>query len=191
MASFGVVIDACVLIKASVRDTLIRVYAAGFYRLYWSESILAEVTGSLVSDGLATEAGARRLAGVFREVLADAEVFGFEHLTDGMTNDPKDRHVLAAAVYAGARYIVTENLKDYPNHALALHGVEARSADAFLTELFELDGERMADIVTIQASVLRNPPLTVDQVLDNLTRAGVPTFARLIRTQLGLSQAES
>ena len=65
MAPIGVVIDACVLIKASVRDTLIRAYAAGYFRLHWSETILAEVTRNLVADGFATETGAQRLAGVF------------------------------------------------------------------------------------------------------------------------------
>jgi predicted nucleic acid-binding protein len=33
-------------------------------------------------------------------------------LTDGMTNHPEDRHVLAAAVRANAEVIVTFNLND-------------------------------------------------------------------------------
>ena len=41
-----------------------------------------------------------------------AEVKGYEDLIAKMTNDPKDRHVLAAAVKSGARQLVTFNLKD-------------------------------------------------------------------------------
>ena len=39
-------------------------------------------------------------------------------LVGGMTNDPKDRHVLAAAVRANAEVVVTFNLADFPDPAL-------------------------------------------------------------------------
>lgn len=46
-----------------------------------------------------------------------------------MTNDPKDRHVLAAAVRGHAGLIVTANIKDFPASALD-------SALARMTPLF-------------------------------------------------------
>lgn len=156
------------------------------FRLHWSEAILSEVTRNLVVDEMTTEAGAQRLAETFRNVLADAQVSGFEHLIDGMTNDPKDRHVVATAVQAGAQLIVTENLAHFPPHALECHGITACSTDTFLVDLYDRHGDLMAEIVIVQASVLRNPPLTVAQVLDNLTRDGASVFAGRVRTQLNL-----
>jgi hypothetical protein len=38
----------------------------------------------------------------------DAEITGYEQLVDSMTNDLKDRHVLATAVRGGAELLVTE-----------------------------------------------------------------------------------
>lgn len=185
MSTFGVVVDACVLVKASVRDTLIRAYGAGLYRLHWTDDILAEVERNLVADSLTTASGARRLVETFRTVLAEAQVSGYERLIASMTNDPKDRHVVAAAVAAGAQLIVTDNLRDFPDSALAGHAIEARNPDDFLVELFDLHDQELVDIVNVQASVLRNPPLSVEQVLDNLARDGAPTFAALVRKRLG------
>lgn len=38
MPTFGVVLDACVLIPASLCDTLLQAAAADLYRLHWSEA---------------------------------------------------------------------------------------------------------------------------------------------------------
>jgi len=181
VSSVAVVVDACVLIKASVRDTLIRAYGAGLYLLHWTDDILAEIERNLAATGMTTPEGAERLAAKLREALADARVSGHERLIPSMTNDPKDRHGLAAAVASGSRLIVTDNLKDFPVHAVVDHGIEACGPDEFLVGLFETNPSLMAEIVEIQARVLRRPPLTTAQVLVNLTRDGVPTFAGLVR----------
>ena len=48
------------------------------------------------------------------EAFSDAEVTGYRSLIEGLTCDPKDRHVLAAAVRADAGAIVTFNTTDFP-----------------------------------------------------------------------------
>ena len=51
-----------------------------------------------------------------------------------MTNDPKDQHVLAAAVRADAAVIVTANLGDFPASALQPYDITAVHPDDFLLE---------------------------------------------------------
>jgi hypothetical protein len=82
-----------------------------------------------------------------------------------MTNEVDDRHVLAAAVVAGAGVIVTGNLKDFPEHALMPYGVEALSPDEFLEQLLDAAPSLMIQTLQEQAADLRNPPLTVADIL--------------------------
>lgn len=117
MSSFIVVLDAGVLIPAPLRDTLLRAVEAGLYRAQWSEDILEEVRRNLISELGRSEEQAQRLVDTIHTAFPEAMVTGYASLTAAMTNHPKDRHVLAAAVVAGAQVIVTSNLKDFPQAA--------------------------------------------------------------------------
>ncbi len=181
MASLGVVLDACVLIPAALRDILIRAAVRDLYRPYWSETILQEVERNLVRAQLTTGAQAQRLVNVLRTRFPRAMTAGYEQLIPSMTTrDEGDRHVAAAAVTTYAQIIVTFNLRDFPEEALALYGIEAQHPDAFLAYLVALAPELMRQVIEQQAAALRNPPKTYDDILDNLT-AQVPRFAALMR----------
>ena len=54
-----------------------------------------------------------------QRAFPEALVTGYAYLTEVMRNDPRDRHVLAAAVRAGAAVIVTNNVRDFPVEACA------------------------------------------------------------------------
>jgi len=97
-----------------------------------------------------------------------------------MPNDPKDRHVAAAAVKAGAQAIVTSNLRDF-RHLPA--GIEAQSPDDFLEHLFDLDPDRFLELVCAQAAALKNPPYTFEQLLAGLATT-VPAFVATVAAYL-------
>jgi hypothetical protein len=109
----------------------------------------------------------------------EAQVQGYEKLTALMTNDPKDRHVVAAAVRANAQVIVTSNLKDFPSSSLAEWEVEARHPDRFLMDLYAVDPQTVA-------SRLRDQAATIGRSLPDLLatlRVGVPKFAAVITSK--------
>lgn len=113
----------------------------------------------------------------------EASVAGYEPLISAMTNDEKDRHVVAAAVRCHAQVIVTTNLKHFLDAALDPFGLEAQHPDEFLCNLFDLDSGRVLQAVTEQAADLRKPTRTVLEVLEALGKI-VPQFAELIRSTL-------
>lgn len=183
VAPFKVVLDANVLFPFSLRDALLRAAAEGFFQLYWSDEILDETTRNLVGTGTITSEQANRLRGAMTGAFPESMVTGYEPLIDAMPNHAKDRHVAAAAVKAGAQVIVTSNLKDFTTLP---DGIEAQSPDEFLSNLFDLDPDGMAELVREQAKALRNPPRAFGELLAGLAKT-VPEFARSVADHVGVS----
>jgi len=179
-----VVLDACVIFQAPLRDTLLRAAEHRLYEVCWSDMILSEVSRNLVSSGRMSQKQVQRLLEKMRQFFPNATVRGFEDIIPDMTNNEKDRHVLAAAVAGSADTIVTSNLRDFPDRALEPFEIEAKSPDQFLMILFRQNSETMMGIVREQAAELRKPPKTVEEVLDDIALVA-PQFAAAVRSGLG------
>jgi predicted nucleic acid-binding protein len=150
-----VVVDANVLFPLTLRDTVLRAAAAGYFRLCWSREILDEM----------------------ERYFPEAMVTGYEPLIESMCNDAKDRHVVAVAVKAGAQVVVTNNLRDF---VPLPEGIEAQSPDDFLCNLFDLDPDGFVVLLQSQSADMRNPPVPMERLLERLDRA-VPEFAQAVR----------
>ena len=183
--AFVVVLDACVLFPASLRDTLLRAANARLYRLQLTEEILEEVRRNLANKGL-PKANAQRIYDTIRHQFSEAFITSYQPFISAMPINEKDRHVLAAAVASRAQVIVTQNLKDFPQALLAPFEIEAQSSDDFLTHLYELEPIAMLHIIAEQAGELRNPPKTIPELLDTLQQH-VPNLVRLVRQDMGIA----
>lgn len=179
-APFIVVVDANVLFPLTLRDTVLRAAAAGFYQLRWSAEILDEMERNLVSTRTMPADKAARLRAMMEKYFPEALVTGYEPLVAAMQNDAKDRHVVAAAVKAGAQVVTTSNLKDFTPLP---DGIEAQSPDKFLWNLFDLDPEGFTEMLCEQAADLQKPPVTFDELLERLARA-VPDLVTAVREHI-------
>lgn len=179
---FAAVLDASVLYPLPLRDTLLRVAETELYDPYWSGRILDEVVRNLVADGRASEEQARRLTDAMAAAFDGAAIpqAAIDRLEGAMTNDPKDRHVLAAAVVSDAEAVVTLNLKDFPLQACEPFAIEPLHPDVFLLDLYGLDGDEVYETLKRQAATLSRPAMTLDDLLDRLALTA-PSFAQAIR----------
>lgn len=175
-APFIVVVDANVFFPLTLRDTALRAAAAGFYQLRWSARILDEMERNLVSTATMSADKAARLRAAMETHFPEAEVIGYEPLIAGLQNDEKDRHVVAAAVKAGAQVIATSNLKDFTPLP---EGLEAQSPDEFLGNLFDLDPESFVSMLREQSADLTNPPVSFEELLERLARV-VPDLVAMV-----------
>jgi hypothetical protein len=95
--------------------------------------------------------------------------------------DPDDRHVLAAAIRAGADVIVTFNLSDFPSEVLSRYGIEALHPDEFVTSLLDLTPHVVCAAAKRQRESLKHPPKSVEEYLDALERQGLAQTASALR----------
>ena len=176
--SIPVLYDACVLYGNEVRDLLMRIAISGMVRAHWTDEILDETFGNLIANR--PDLSPERLA-VTRErmnaAVPGALVGGYETLVEALKlPDPDDRHVLAAAITAGAVVIVTSNLNDFPAETLQPFGIEAKTPDDFVLDQISLDEGSVRDCVHQIARGRTRPPKTYEAVLNALERARPSRF---------------
>lgn len=180
-STFTAVIDANVFYGIRVTSLILHLAQADLFRPRWSEKIHEEWIGNLHRNrGLPREKLQKRREAIDASVL-DCLITDYQDLEASLSlPDPDDRHVFAAAVKAQASRIVTFNLADFPSKALDPAGIAAIHPDQFLMELFETSQMQFAEAVRQDFQHYKAPPLTFEQYIKDLRKAGVPKTAELI-----------
>jgi len=181
--AFPVLLDTNVLFGGYLCDTLLRLAEAETFRPLWSEDILDELARNLVIRGLRADQVHRRIDQM-RRAFPDALVEGYEPLIDSMTCDPKDRHVLAAAVRANAELLVTFNLADFPSVSTDPYDIAAVHPDEFLLDQLDLYPGHTLRALQAQSAAYTHPVRTVEGVLAQLAKSGVHGFSDEVRRHL-------
>jgi predicted nucleic acid-binding protein len=182
--AFTAIYDANVLHPPGLRDLLVRLGQTGLFRARWTEQILDETIRSILRRR--PDLSASRLARTRQlmcEAIPDCLVSGHHHLIDGLElPDPNDRHVLAAAIRCSAQVIVTANLADFPRDVLQPFDIEAQGPDQFILDLVDFAPGRVATVVQQQAAALRDPPRTIEDLLETLSANGLPRAVAALRS---------
>lgn len=182
------VYDANILYRAPLRDLFIRLAQAGLVRARWTETIHDEWLRNVIKDNpqLSPERLARTRA-LMNDAVRDCLVTGYEELIDSLTlPDPEDRHVVAAAIRAGAEVIVTYNLTDFPTETLDRFDIEAQHPDDFLISLLDTAPGAVCAAVKRQRESLRNPPKSTTELLTTLESQGLTRAVTRLRQFIDL-----
>jgi len=181
-ADFKIVIDACVLANIVVCDAFLRL--AEKPRLFlprWSTEILDEtrrVHQKLSWPDELAESWRCKVEHSFPDAIVD----DYEHLLEKVTNHEKDRHVLAAAIRAGASVIVTFNKKDFPETTLTPWGIEVCHPQDYLLTLYSMAPEIV--VLKLNQMARKRDKDFIDLLL--LLGKALPTFTSHLINDLGL-----
>lgn len=140
---FTAIYDACVLYPFQVRDILMVAAMTRLFSVYWTDAILDECTKNLIRNKKTNHSNMQRLVADMKALFPYATIAlnDYEQLIQAMTNHPKDRHVLAAAVSKNVNVIVTNNVKDFPIASLRPFFIEAQTPDTFVSHVIDLAPE--------------------------------------------------
>jgi hypothetical protein len=161
-----------------------RLAVTGIFRARWTQRIHDEWTRNLLANR--TDIPRERLdraCAKMNDAVPDSLVTGYERFESCIElPDPNDRHVVAAAVRAGAATIVTTNLKHFPHAALAPLGIEPQHPDDFAVFLYDLSTEKVRQAAREHRAALKNPPKLVAEYLADLRKQGLSKIADRLAT---------
>lgn len=182
MTAYAALLDANVLYPAPMRDLLLQLALTDIYKAKWTTDIHNEwIEALLRQQPHRDRAALERTRDLMDRSTRDCLVTGYTALIPSLDlPDPDDRHVLAAAIVGRCDVIVTQNLKDFPDHALSPFGIEAMHPDDFLCNHLHLAPGVFCEAVRTVRARLKHPPYAVDEYLTTLSAQGlVATVAEL------------
>lgn len=181
--AYTALLDACVLYPNMLRDLLLRLAVTDLYRAKWSADIHDEWMRSLAANrpDIPPE-HITRVRNLMDENVRDALVEDYASLVPGLTlPDPKDRHVLAAAIVGRADVIVTFNLREFPADLPSASRLSTRTNSCATSSTWRRIW--VCAVVRELRTGLRNPPRSVDGYLATLEKHDLIDFAAALRSR--------
>lgn len=173
-ADYRVFIDACVLANFGVGDLLLRLSERPRLILpSWSSDVLDEVHRTQINKLAWPVELADSYQSEIRNAFPDAEISNYESLIESLNNDPKDRHVLAAAIKGNCKLLLTFNLRHFPKETTQPWGVEIAHPQDYLKVLYEMDPKL---VVARLGEMAGRRGIEIEDVLIDLGKA-LPTFS--------------
>ena len=179
---FTAILDACVIYPAPLRDLLLNLAAVELYKPKWTKEIQEEwINNLLLNRPDLKRESLNNTCQVMDAAFPDSNITDYEELIDGLTlPDLKDRHVLAAAIKSKADIIVTSNLKDFPSAYTRKYDIEVQHPDDFISNLINLDKDKVIVALLNQIESLKNPPKSKNEVLETLLKCGLGKSVKLL-----------
>jgi predicted nucleic acid-binding protein len=175
--------DACVLYPFHLRNLLVQCGVDRLVDVHWTDQIHDEWIRNLAANR--SDISVERLTktrDLMKQVLPSADVTGYERLVLELTlPDPSDRHVLAAAITAGASHIVTWNQSDFPSADLTPYHITASTPDDFLVELYRVAPDATIAMVANARRNLRTTVPSVPEFIEALEAQHLLGFGALLR----------
>lgn len=168
-------LDACVLYPAPLRDLLMRLAVHDLISAKWSERIHEEWIEALLEKRRdLTRGQLERVRELMDRHAGDCLVEGYEARIPTLAlPDPDDRHVLVAAIEADAEAIVTWNLGDFPKDAVRAHGIDVWTPDELLARLIGENPDAVVQVMREHRRSLKNPPKSATEYLGTLSQQGL------------------
>ena len=145
-----VFLDANIIAKPVTRTLLMVGGAPSGFRAVWSLAAEQEATAHMRPRAVAPALIRERFGLQLTSSGSDAERF--------LETKGADRQILADAVTASARFLITEDVDDYGQRDLASVGISAVNPDLFLAE--RLTREAYATVIDLFVERQVNPPTT-------------------------------
>ncbi|MEQ9304713.1 MAG: PIN domain-containing protein, partial [Marinoscillum sp.] len=169
-----------------LRDILLGFAQFDLYRPIWSDHIFDELE-RVIREKNPDWSDKKVLSKleIIDEAFPSARVEKYESLIEGLElKDPKDRHVLAAAIKVNANVIVTQKIKDFPDEYVEQFGLHVLTPDDFICDIIDLDHERSVEAFKQMVLHKRNPDLDEFEVLDMLRKNGLTKSADFLHSQI-------
>jgi predicted nucleic acid-binding protein len=174
-----VLLDACVLYSAPVRDLFLSIASENVFIPQWTNQIQQEWQVNLLKNRPDLDISKiNQIENLMNRAFPKANINKYSGLERNLNMpDLNDRHVLAAAIKGKSNYLTTFNLKDFPQGLLENYEIALIHPDKLLSKFQEKSPISVQIAFDKMVSRLKNPPKTKSEVKRMLEKCGLENIS--------------
>ncbi|MFD7157845.1 hypothetical protein ACFV9C_24805 [Kribbella sp. NPDC059898] len=160
-------LDANVIRGQQTTHVLLSLADHDVFEPHWTQQVIDEMRRNR-PPGLPEADIDRRIRAMnvgFPDAMVEAPP---QELQDQMQADPKDKHVLAGAVYSESDVLVTDNLKDFDPPTSGPNAMRVESLNQFLNRKLDEDPQRVQEGLQAMLDGNRRDPKTMSALIDTM-----------------------
>ena len=178
-----VIYDANVLFPFHVGHTLVFMASRRLVVAKWTTEIQQEWLDNIAERYPDDLKGCRSRCRAMNKAVLDALVMNYEHLISGIDfPDPNDRRVIAAALHANARGIVTRDKKHFTAKSLKPINLARVDPDDLLVECHERFPDDCLHTLDLARRALTKTKPSLEEYFETLEHCKLTEFVRRVRT---------
>jgi hypothetical protein len=160
-------LDANVIRGQQTTDVLLSMASRRLFEPRWTQNVVDEMRRNRPPD--LSEADIDKRIMTMNKAFPDAMTQAPpQDLQDQMQADPKDKHVLAGAVFSQSDVLVTDNLKDFDPPSTGPNAMRVESMNQFLNRKLDEDPERVQGALQDMLNRYKRDPRTMSALIDTM-----------------------
>ncbi|BAC89664.1 PIN domain-containing protein [Gloeobacter violaceus] len=183
-ADYSVVLDANILAESALSDLFLRLSEEPRLLLpKWTDEIWQEVERTMLNVLKWPQDTITSRINAAKQAFPEAMITDYQVYLPMCTNDPKDWHILAAAIRGQVETILTMNVRHFKPADVEIWGVTVAHPDEYLKVLYDLDEAVVVQVLNDMAKCRSKP---IGQMLSRLS-APAPGFTKKVGNGLQLT----
>ncbi len=181
MISRILLVDANVVYQSFLRDVMLRVFQKIAIKPRFTNKIHEEWMKNVEEKQEIPWENLEKTMNKINDSFSDSIIDGYEYLEEQLMEiNPKDRHLLAAAIHGNCDYIISLDASFRKEVEQSTYEIETITPNEFLLQELQFNEDKILLVIQEHRKILKRPEISEEEYRKHLKMAGLLSLVNML-----------